>query len=107
MTDPNDTPSTAAESDNPWRDDQVLLGGLAQVNEALSAYLEHLIREHTEGEAPLPASVVASLGISMIETGMSLTGRIVNSLPKDMTGPVFPDPATMPKNRQQQPGSPT
>ncbi|PWW62291.1 hypothetical protein DFQ13_105101 [Actinokineospora spheciospongiae] len=39
MADPNDMPSNAAESDNPWRDDQVLLGGLAQVNEASSVYL--------------------------------------------------------------------
>ncbi|PWW53667.1 hypothetical protein [Actinokineospora spheciospongiae] len=106
MTDPNDMPFTAAESDNPWRDDQVLLGGLTQVNVALSTYLEHLIREHTEGEAPLSASVVGALGISLIEVGMALTGRVVNALPKDMPAPVFPDPATMPKNRQH-PGSPT
>ncbi|OLR89543.1 hypothetical protein [Actinokineospora bangkokensis] len=96
--DPSMLPSRMPSS---WRDDQVLLAGLAQLNVALSSYLEHVIRQHTEGAPPLPATVVAGLGTHMVEVGAALASRIVTVLPDYFPAPPFPgDPGPTPGSPQ-------
>jgi hypothetical protein len=73
--------------ENPWRDDEVLMGGLAIANQVLAALLKN-IADVREGKAePFTAVQVASVGSSMVEAGNALQSRIVNSLPKDWPAP--------------------
>lgn len=77
--------------ENPWLDDQILLGGLAIVHQGLAAFFENLIAVKEGTAQPISAKVMASLGASMVETGNALAGRIINSLPDGMAAPRFPD----------------
>lgn len=75
---------------NPWRDDDVLLGGLTIANQALSTFLENVVAVREGKAEPFSAVHVASVGTSMIEAGNALLSRIVNSLPADWAAPAIP-----------------
>jgi hypothetical protein len=76
--------------ENPWRDDDVLLGGLAIANQVLAALLQNIADVRVGKAEPFTAVQVASVGSSMVEAGNALQSRIVNSLPKDWPAPSLP-----------------
>jgi hypothetical protein len=73
--------------ENPWLDDEILLGGLAIVNQTLAAFLQNVIDVKQGKAQPFTAVQVASIGSSMVETGNALQSRILNNLPKDWPVP--------------------
>jgi hypothetical protein len=76
--------------ENPWRDDDVLMGGLAIANQVLAALLQNIADARAGKAEPFTAVQVASVGSSMVEAGNALQSRIVNSLPNDWPAPALP-----------------
>jgi hypothetical protein len=66
MTDTEELPQ------NPWHDEQFLIGGLALVNEELAAFLENLINVKVGTAKPMQSPSLISLGSKMVETGNAL-----------------------------------